>query len=137
MFRVGTKIYLIIILESEYYQQTLRHYRDKQPSINAYLWDTVKRNGMKDFHLTLANEYLARDIDAALRLGDINYIQTDLDWLAALLVNFNVPVELLPKYMAYYEQALKTHLDERGQPIFEWIESLAEENLLSQKNKPI
>jgi hypothetical protein len=44
-----------------------------------------------------------------------------------LLVNFNVPVELLPKYMLYYKKALKTHLDERGQPIFEWIDKLVAE----------
>lgn len=111
----------------DHYQQALQHFRDKQPMIDAYLWDTVKRNGMKDYQLTIANEYLARDIDAALQLGDINLIQRDLDWLAALLVNFNVPVELLPKYMLYYKKALKTHLDERGQPIFEWIDKLVAE----------
>jgi methanogenic corrinoid protein MtbC1 len=110
----------------EHYQKTLSHYRDKQPMIDAYLWDTVKRNGLKDYHLTLANKYLARDIDAALRLGDINYVQPDLDWLAALLVNFNVAVELLPKYMTYYKEALNTHLDERGQPIIEWMDNFIE-----------
>lgn len=108
------------------YQQALQHFRDKQPSINAYLWDNVKRNGIQDYHLSIANEYLARDIDAALRLGDINYIQTDLDWLAALLVNYDVPVELLPQYLAYYKDALTRHMDERGAPIIEWIDNLVE-----------
>lgn len=108
------------------YRQALEHFRDKQPIINASLWDTIRRNGMNDFHINMANEYLARDIDAALRLGDITYIQADLHWLASLLANFDIPVELLPQYLAYYKEALHMHLDDRGGVIIDWIDKLVE-----------
>jgi hypothetical protein len=75
-------------------------------------------------HLEFANEYLARDIKAALKLGDIGLAGEELSWIEALLENRDVPPEFLYGYMQFYQQALEKHLDERGKPILEWVEMI-------------
>ena len=88
------------------------------------MWDVINRNGMERNHLEIANEYLARDIKAALKLGDIGFAGEELSWIEALIENRNVTQENLREYMKYYQQALEKYLDERGKPIIEWAQMI-------------
>jgi len=109
---------------SEEYQQALEVFITELPQINAYMWDVINRNGMERNHLEIANEYLARDIKAALKLGDIGFAGEELSWIEALIENRNVTQENLREYMKYYQQALEKYLDERGKPIIEWAQMI-------------
>jgi DNA-binding transcriptional MerR regulator len=106
---------------SEDYQQALIHYREKEPAIDSYIWDTVQTNGLRKYQLNIANDFIARDIQAALTLGKMDLIQPEFDWLAGLLTNYQVPSELFPEYLNIYRQALEKNLDDRGRPILDWI----------------
>jgi len=106
------------------YQQAFESFIKALPDINAYMWDVINQNGMELGHLEIANEYLARDIKAALKLGDIGFAGEELSWIEALIENRNVPQENLRKYMNYYQQALEKYLDERGKPIIEWAQMM-------------
>ena len=79
---------------------------------------------ISDDFLTLVNSNLAHYIIAALTLGDINYLGVDMTWLEELLVNYDQPPELLGKYLDTYRQIARTHLDERGDPIIDWLAQL-------------
>lgn len=109
---------------SEEYQQALDAFVNNQPQIDAYMWDVINRNGLELRHLEITNEYLARDIKAALKLGDIGLAGEELSWIEALLDSRNIPQEFLHSYMKYYRQALRKYLDERGQPIIDWIQKI-------------
>jgi methanogenic corrinoid protein MtbC1 len=109
---------------SKEYNQAFDIFVTKLPLIDAYMWDVGNRNGMELRHLEFANEYLARDIKAALKLGDIGLAGEELSWIEALLENRDVPPEFLYGYMQFYQQALEKHLDERGKPILEWVEMI-------------
>ena len=71
----------------------------------------------------MANRELARNIAAALRLGDINFIGDSIDWVAGMTRNGHVTAETMEGYLSAYLQAAKTHLDERGAPIVDWLSS--------------
>jgi len=71
-----------------------------------------------------ANDFLAQDIMAALSLGDLYLLGTNLDWVQSLLAHREFPQDLLVAYLESYYEAAKTHLDETGRPILEWFASI-------------
>lgn len=100
------------------------HFSEYQPMISAYMWEKFQGNGMKDYHLEIANEFLSKDIQAGLRLGDLGFLKFEIDWLAGLLQTNNIPGELLPKYLSLYKEAVEKNLDQRGQLIVDWLDSV-------------
>ncbi len=111
-------------LVSDEYKQTAAYFEDHQPAIAAYLWEQFQRNGMEDYHLEIANEFLGKDIQASLHLGDMSFLEHEINWLAGLLQNHEIPQELLPKYLALYKEVVETNLEERGQLIVDWLDSV-------------
>ena len=77
--------------------------------------------GLREYQLTIANDFIARDIQAALTLGELDLIQPEFIWLSDLLDNYQVPPEIFTEYLKVYQQALEDHLDDRGRPILDWI----------------
>ncbi len=108
----------------EIYLNAADHFREFQPVIAADLWEQFKSNGMDVRHLEIANEFLGKDILAGLSLGDVNLLEHEIDWLAGLLKTHNIPSELLPEYLMFYKQAVETNLDQRGQPVVDWLNSV-------------
>jgi MerR family transcriptional regulator, light-induced transcriptional regulator len=103
----------------ETYQQALAHYRERQWLIKA---DLIERQ--PDSPQTwpfIANRELARNIAAALTLGDIHFVDDSIDWIAGMSRNGHVSTEIVESYLNAYHQAAKTRLDERGAPIINWL----------------
>jgi hypothetical protein len=73
-------------------------------------------------HLEAANRFLGQDIQAALILGDMNLLKHEIDWLTGLLGSHDISIEYLPKYLSLYKQAVDKNLDERGQPVKDWLD---------------
>jgi DNA-binding transcriptional MerR regulator len=103
------------------YQDALVEFREKEPAIDAYIWNAIQTNGLREYQLSIANEFIALDIQAALTFGKMDLIQPEFSWLEGLLVNHEVPLDLFHEYLSIYLQALEKHLGDRGQPIVDWI----------------
>jgi len=113
----------------EIYQVAQRHFIQKQPLIEAYLWEQLQNNGMQQHHLEIASDFLSNDIQAGLVLGDMEFLQSEMDWIKNLLDNHNIPSDILPHYLFLYKQALEANLSEAGQPIINWFDqTIAEQN---------
>jgi DNA-binding transcriptional MerR regulator len=106
---------------SEAYQQALVHYRERQSLIEAQVWQVTQPGDILREYLSIANTHLARDIMAALMLGDMNFLGSEMGWIERLLNNYGLPTDLLQGYLNAYYQAAKSHLDERGAPILDWL----------------
>jgi len=102
-------------------QQALVNFKEKVPAIDAAIWDVIRTDGLREYQLTIANDFIARDIQAALTLGELDLIQPEFIWLSDLLDNYQVPPEIFTEYLKVYQQALEDHLDDRGRPILDWI----------------
>ena len=113
---------------SEDYRQALIHYRERQAQIEAQIWQMMEPMGMPYDHMTAANAHFGINVGAALALGDMGYLGVDIEWVEGLLSNFGQPDDLLRRYLCVYHEAAKTHLDERGAPLIEWLERLTLEN---------
>jgi DNA-binding transcriptional MerR regulator/methylmalonyl-CoA mutase cobalamin-binding subunit len=106
---------------SRTYQDALEHYRERRALIEAHMWENMDSLDVRRDYMVIANSNLARNIMAALTLGDMDFIGVDLDWVAGLLSNHSLPRALLQDYLGAYYQAARQHLDERGAPILAWL----------------
>ena len=68
-----------------------------------------------------ASEFLIEDISAALRLGDLDLLNYNLDWIQGLIRNRNIETEELQGYLSSFSGAVIEHLGEVGKPIVEWF----------------
>ncbi len=110
------------------YEQAADHFMEMQPVIAAELWSQFQRNGMQLQHLEVANHFLGQDIQAGLMLGDMNLLKHEIDWLTGLLGSHDISIEYLPKYLSLYKQVVDRNLDERGQPVKDWLDLVVSES---------
>jgi hypothetical protein len=54
----------------------------------------------------------------------MDFLVTDIEWVIGLLDNYRLPFEALYDYLHAYHQAVIEQLDERGQPIINWLDQL-------------
>jgi DNA-binding transcriptional MerR regulator len=109
---------------SEAYQHALAHFQERLPRIETDVWQAMESLQIAHAHLSRANESLARDIQAALALGDMESLSGEISWIEGLLANHQIPTELLGHFLYAYHQAISKHLDERGQPVVAWLARL-------------
>jgi DNA-binding transcriptional MerR regulator len=108
------------------YKQAQTHFQDQRGMIEARVWQELRdSNGLLDL-LPYVNGHLARYINAALTLGDLNFLNEDMAWIEDLLRHYSLPDMLMQRYLEIYYRAAGTYLDQRGQPIVQWLASFME-----------
>ncbi len=66
-------------------------------------------------------QFLGENISAALQLGDMAHVSTEVDWLRTLLKSYDTPPQQLIYFMDAYSQAVDKNMNGQGQPIAEWL----------------
>jgi DNA-binding transcriptional MerR regulator len=117
-----------VVAATEPYNLARDHFRQQESLIQAQLVQAHAPMGISPQHLALAHRELARNISAALTLGDMDFVGTDLDWLKGLLGHHGQPTGLLRDYLITYRQVARENLDERGEPIVNWLDRVIHEN---------
>jgi len=79
-----------------------------------------------------ANEYLAQDMLAALALGDMFLLGTNISWADNLLSHREFPEALILDYLEDYRNAAQMYLSESGHPILEWLETILQNGIKEQ-----
>ena len=75
-----------------------------------------------------ANGHLGDNITAALKLGDMSYLDLEFEWLDGLLANRDWVSGLLPSFLQAYYGSVSDNLDERGEPLLHWLKTRIEQN---------
>jgi methanogenic corrinoid protein MtbC1 len=109
------------------YLQALEHFEERQGLIEAHVMQMLHEAGHAHNHLVLANRELGTNIAAALALGDMDLLGTDIKWVTGLLRNYRLPAEALYGYLRTYHQAAVAQLDERARPVIGWLGKLLSE----------
>jgi DNA-binding transcriptional MerR regulator len=104
--------------------QALEHSQERRGLVEAHVIQALNSEAYAHKHLALANRELGLNIGAALALGDMDFLGTDIEWVAGLLRNHRLPVEVLYRYLHAYHQTAIEQLDERGEPIITWFGKL-------------
>ena len=103
------------------YHQAFDHYQEQRGMIEAKVWQDFRQTGGMLDILPNVNKYFAQYLTAALKLGDLNFLNQDMAWLEELLRHYALPDELRQDYLRVYYQAVETCLDERGAPLIAWL----------------
>jgi len=104
------------------------HFRERESTIGGQLIEAHSPIAIPTHHIALANRELAHGIEAALTLGSMAYLESDIDWVKGLLDHREMPVGALYDYLAAYRRAASEHLDEAGEPILSWLDKVLQAN---------
>jgi DNA-binding transcriptional MerR regulator len=106
------------------YKEAVEYFRMRQALLETDVWQQMQQH-MPKRHLGTANLSFGRAIIAALSLGDMNYLDPDIDWIEGLLVNhYEMPPAALDAYLdAYYDAAVR-HLGKQGHLVIDWMARL-------------
>jgi methanogenic corrinoid protein MtbC1 len=96
----------------------------QRPAIEAGLNDAIKTAapGSHDY-LEIANRFMGDNIVAALQLGNITYMNSEIDWLRFLLKGITVDVGLLDRYLDSYAQSVRANMPVYGKIIVDWAKT--------------
>lgn len=112
----------------ETFRELARQYREMRPLIEVALLKELQAGGMRSKYLEDATSYLGDALSAALELGDLAFLESDLDWVKALLSGRQIPAQSLLPYLSVYSQAIRTEMGAAGAPVTDWIESYVAQN---------
>jgi hypothetical protein len=71
-------------------------------------------------------DFLGDNIIAALQLGDMSHVSTEVDWLRTLLQAHATDPQQLIHFMETYSVAVNKNINGQGKPIFQWLASEVE-----------
>jgi methanogenic corrinoid protein MtbC1 len=111
------------------FSETISHFIERKHRIEDETLDEIKDDwgeGVPLNDIQGASEFLAQDIVAALSLGDLSFIRSDIEWAGNLITNHDIPREMLFAYLVAYYKAAQIHLDEPGEPILDWLASIVQ-----------
>ena len=109
------------------YLAAAQHYEERLPQLETELTAQLDGTAREAVQRAGANAYLALYITAALRLGDINFLDADLEWIRGLIAAQRLPDEALYHYLKAYRTAAQKHLERQGTIILEWFRRVLEE----------
>ncbi|MFN3982757.1 MAG: hypothetical protein ACK4SA_20450, partial [Caldilinea sp.] len=106
------------------YKETLKHFLSRKAMVGVEVGKNIGVSTPTRL-LAIANLNLGRNILAALTLGNMDYLNPDVDWIEGLLVNHHqMPPDVLDGYLETYYQACVRHLDQPGMVVVEWLSRL-------------
>lgn len=108
------------------YRKALNHFQEKRPAVEAYVYQSATLKQLSRTDLGQANEELGNNIVAALTLGRMDLLEANIGWVQGLLISYQylMPAEAMVAFIKEYHDAVKTHLDARGEPIQTWFDKL-------------
>jgi methylmalonyl-CoA mutase cobalamin-binding subunit len=109
----------------EAYQRARAHFREHREVVEAQVVQMLVPKGFTPSLVTMVNRELGLGIDAALALGDMSYLGTEIEWVRGLIRQQHIPDEALHTYLEVYHQAAEDHLDGRAEPIVTWLRATA------------
>jgi DNA-binding transcriptional MerR regulator len=112
----------------EHYEKALHSFQTHLPDIESVIWKEMMKVEIPYPQIIIANLNMAQNIVAALTLGDIAYLNYDLQWIGDLLRNYSIPDEYLSHYVSTYAQTVSNELDQGGQFISDYLFMLLNEH---------
>ncbi len=109
---------------SDVYVRATAVYRQKRAAIEAETWQSMASDNVPYEHVSLANTHLSDDIMAALHLGDMAYLGTQIAWTQQLINNYAMPSDWLKNYLDAYHHSADKHLNGDGRPIVNWLDQV-------------
>lgn len=106
----------------EPYEAAWAYFRERLGLIEMEVWQKYGRQMNGNGEYGDVSQYLTRNILSALHLGDLNYIGSNLEWVEGMMINHNMPPQILCNFLGAYHKAAVNHLTEpAGQLVTNWL----------------
>ena len=94
------------------------------PTLGRSDWPTVLQPIRQPKGKLLQPKELERATNlAALKLGELDLLNNDMDWVRVLLTNAQIPDEALREFLQIYYQAAGEFLESPNEPILLWLQT--------------
>ena len=103
--------------------RTAASYRENRALIEASLMDDFKARHLPLTYLEISNRFFGDGILAALDLGDLAFMEPEMFWLKALLIQKDVAPDLLEPYLGAYAAVMRRLTTADLSLITDWIET--------------
>jgi len=111
---------------SQIYIAAHQAYVAKRAQIELTIKETLEPLAISPEEIRTSIYFLGENITAALQLGDMSHVSTEIDWLKGLLQSHGSPKGQLVRFMQVYSEAVAKNINDQGQPIYEWFAHEAE-----------
>ena len=108
-------------------KELLTNFQENRGHIDANLLRAFGTDERVVAFVTLANEQFGNDIAAAIRLGDLDYLNQEIRWVKELLAKRTVVNPPLPEYLKAYHDQVVTHLGPSGKSLANWLRGAVEQ----------
>lgn len=117
---------------SDAYQMALLLFRQRQALIETHVWGTFIATNKPTRYLSMINKDIGQVLDAALSLGDMALLGTDIGWIEYLLTSYRPPKQLIIEYLQVYHQGARIHLGDAASMVLDYFaQLLAEQSEIS------
>jgi hypothetical protein len=106
---------------SQIYIAAHQAYVSRRPQIELTIRQTLEPLSISPEEIKTSIYFLGENITAALQLGDMSHVSTEIDWLKGLLQSHGSPEGQLLRFMQAYSEAVVRNINGQGQPIYEWF----------------
>jgi methanogenic corrinoid protein MtbC1 len=106
---------------SQTYVATHQAYTAKRTQIELTFKEMLEPLSISPEDIKTGVYFLGENIAAALQLGDMSHVSTEIDWLKGLLQAHGSPEDQLVHFMQTYSQAVNQNINGQGKPIYEWL----------------
>jgi DNA-binding transcriptional MerR regulator/methylmalonyl-CoA mutase cobalamin-binding subunit len=110
-----------IVPPSQEYTQTLKNFILKRPLVENSVNEQLLPFSANPEYIANANQFMGDNIVAALQLGNLRYIDSELDWLETLIKVNHLPPQVVAGYLRTYASAVSLHMPEHGPLISKWL----------------
>lgn len=104
------------------HQVLAARYREQRPEIERQVLEDLRVADRQFEHIHAANLFFGDELSAALALGDVAWIESDLHWIRRLLTSRYPYSDWLPPYLAAYRRALSKVLGSAANSLTVWID---------------
>ncbi|MEM7127977.1 MAG: MerR family transcriptional regulator [Chloroflexota bacterium] len=103
------------------YSRALQEFKSRRPIMESHVWGSFVANNMPTDDLMQINSDFALTLMAALRLGSVELLGKNSEWIEDLLISYRPSQEFIHEYLTVYGQAAKIHLSESANLIRDWL----------------
>jgi methanogenic corrinoid protein MtbC1 len=108
------------------YVATHDAYLAKRTQIESTFKELLEPLSISPDDVNMGMHFLGENISAALQLGEMSHVSTEINWLKGLLRTHGSSEAQLIHFMQTYSQAVNKNINGQGKPIFEWLASEVE-----------
>ncbi|HEX8991083.1 MAG TPA: cobalamin-dependent protein [Anaerolineales bacterium] len=102
-----------------------RAFDEVRPRLERHVYQHFSNAPLPSRLLDLANKHFGAALSAALELGNMKYLEVDVDWIHTVLAGQGLPADSLRAYLLTYADAIRKVMGTSGAEIAGWLRSYA------------